>query len=121
MTPPFGRDGHLLFSLPGISDWTPIVDRFLNANRLVLRESPLPPPPLPALDPPANLSSSALKAFDSYRAAPPRKAFAVSPGGLYGWRSGRRTADDAKQRALDACREHARDCKIFAVDDASLR
>jgi len=121
MAPPFGRDGHMLFSLAGIPDWTPIVDRFLKANRLVLRESLLPPPPLPALDPPASLSPSGSKAFDSYRAAPPRKAFAVSPGGAYGWRSGRRTADDAKERALSACRERASDCRIFAVDDANLR
>jgi dienelactone hydrolase len=121
MAPPFGRDGHTLFSLAGIPDWTPIADRFLGANRLVFRESLLPPPPLPALDPPASLSPAGRKSFDSYRAAPPRKAFAVSPGGAYGWRSGRRTADDAKEGALGACREHGKDCRIFAVDDANLR
>jgi dienelactone hydrolase len=34
MAPPFGRDGHYLFSARGIPDWTPYVDAFLRAHGL---------------------------------------------------------------------------------------
>ena len=41
--PPFGRDGHSLFS-SGIRQWTPTVDKFLQERRLVLQDGLLPPP-----------------------------------------------------------------------------
>lgn len=45
-TPPFGDDGRQLSSPNGIPVWSPIVDRFLSSNNLVLRnrliDSPVP-------------------------------------------------------------------------------
>jgi dienelactone hydrolase len=43
----FGDDGHNLFSAKGTAIWAPIVDRFLKANNLVLREQLLDAPPRP--------------------------------------------------------------------------
>jgi dienelactone hydrolase len=37
-TAPFGDDGHMLFKAEGAPIWAPIVDRFLRANDLVLRD-----------------------------------------------------------------------------------
>ena len=116
--PAFGRDGHSLFA-SGIPEWTPAVDQFLKAQRLVMRDELLPLPPLPAIKPPANLSASGRAGFDRYRAAAPHKAFAVSSNGSWGWRSGRRTARDAQDAALKACADHAGDCRIVAIDDAT--
>jgi dienelactone hydrolase len=59
ITGPFGQEGHELFSLDGIPMWAPIVDAFLKSQNLVLRDTPLRVP-LPALDPPANLSGGGL-------------------------------------------------------------
>jgi dienelactone hydrolase len=114
--PPFGRDGHTLFA-SGIPQWTPTVDKFLQAQKLVLRGDLLPLPPLPAIEPPPNLSASGRTGFERYRAAPPHKAFAVSSKGAWAWRSGRRTVRDASEAALEACRERANDCRLVAVDD----
>ncbi|WP_052833245.1 CocE/NonD family hydrolase [Bradyrhizobium sp. LTSP885] len=47
-TPPFGSDGHMLFGADGVAIWAPIVDRFLKANNLVLRDKLLDVPAQPA-------------------------------------------------------------------------
>jgi dienelactone hydrolase len=120
LAPPFGRDGHTLFSPGGIPQWTPHVDKFLARQNLVLRREPLPPPAAPALTPPPQLSSGGREAFERYLAAAPHKAFAVSPRGAYGWRSSRRTIGDAKDGALDNCRKTSSDCRIVAVDDTQV-
>ncbi|WP_156180055.1 hypothetical protein [Bradyrhizobium sp. LTSPM299] len=43
-TPSFGSDGHMLFGADGTAIWAPIVDRFLKANDLVLRDKLLDVP-----------------------------------------------------------------------------
>ena len=121
LAPPFGRDGHSLFSPGGIPQWTPHVDKFLQGQNLVLRRELLPPPPAPAVTPPSELSTEGRRAFESYLAAAPHKAFAVSPRGSYGWRSGRRTVDEARHGALENCRKNSSDCRIVAVDDAAAK
>jgi len=47
-TPSFGSDGHTLFGADGTAIWAPIVDRFLKANSLVLRDKLLDAPERPA-------------------------------------------------------------------------
>lgn len=47
-TAAFGGDGHMLFSENGAAIWAPIVDRFLAANHLVLRDRLLDAPERPA-------------------------------------------------------------------------
>ena len=49
--------------------------------------------------------------------AAPHKAFAVSPKGAFGFRSGLR-ATEANAQALEGCSKHAQDCTIYAIDDA---
>ncbi len=118
--PPFGTDGHFLFSLSGIPQWTPMVDEFLKAQNLVVRASLLPPPPLPKIPVPPQLSANGRKAFEEFLAGAPHKAFAMSPNGGWGRRFGRRTVDAAKSGALANCPAPAGGCRVIVVDDAAV-
>lgn len=112
----FGEDGHSLFPR-GIAIWTPMVDEFLRMQNLGRRE-PLPPPAPAALPPPPHLGEKGRAGFAGYLSAGPHKAFAVSPTGAWSSRSGLRTADEAGEKVLEACRKYAPDCAIYAVDDS---
>jgi dienelactone hydrolase len=116
---PFGEDGHSLFSLRGIPIWTPLVDQFLKAQNLLLRETPLELT-APDVDPPTYLSIRGKDEFQTYLLSAPHKAFAASPATGFGWSSGRRTAEDAQKRALDTCKKSApkdSPCAIVMADD----
>jgi dienelactone hydrolase len=113
--PAFGRDGHALFSA-GIALWTPHVDAFLQHRQLALRETLLPVP-LPEIPAPVGLGENGRKAFADYLGGGPHKAFAMSPKGAYGWRSGRRTIEEARKSALDNCEKFGKDCRIVIVDE----
>ncbi len=118
--PPFGTEGHRLFSPAGIPAWSGDVDAFLQRQHLVLRTTLLPPLPRPALDPPAVLSANGRNAFDSYLVSPPHKAFAISRHGHFGWQSGVRTIEAAKAGALQYCRDGGNVCDVMFVDDAAV-
>ena len=113
---PFGREGHSLFSAAaGAPIWTPIVDEFLAAHGLRLRESLLPAPQIPDVPPPADLSRTRLDAFQAYLAALPEKAFAVSSDGHVGWSTAKREAQDAVSDALQNCTSPR--CRIVMRND----
>ena len=118
--PPFGTEGHKLFSPAGISAWSGDVDAFLQRQHLVLRTTLLPPLPRPALDPPAGLSVNGRTAFDAYLVSAPHKAFAISRHGHFGWQSGMRTIEAAKAGALQYCRDGGNVCDVMFVDDAAV-
>ncbi|TWB48292.1 alpha/beta hydrolase family protein [Bradyrhizobium sacchari] len=111
---PYGDDGHYLYSVAGRPQWTPYVDAFLR-ERGLNHDMLSPPDPLP---PPGQLNEAARAEFARYLASTmPHKAFAVSPNGGYGWRSGRATADDAQHDSLAACMKWSATCTLYAVDD----
>ena len=120
-TPPFGEDGHGLFSAKGIPVWTPIVDRFLAANGLAPRAAPIkvaardaPPPP--------SLDARGRESFANYRAGGANKAFAIGPGTRFGWATARRSVDLAKSAALTSCAGSANSkCTIVDVNDGPDR
>jgi pimeloyl-ACP methyl ester carboxylesterase len=118
MEPPFGADGHQLFSAAGIPRWTPLVDSFLKSQNLVFRPSPLPVAGV-ELKAPSQLNDSGRKAFADYLVSAPHKAFAVSPQGNFGWRTGRRTVEEARSGALENCKSTA--CRVVVVDDDPVR
>jgi len=123
--PAFGDDGHHLFSAAGIPQWTPYVDDFLKRRGLVPRgapaAAPVARPQTVVLTPPSVLGREGRKAFESYLAAPPHKAFAVSRDGYFGWRSGRRTVEEAREAAREYCEENTDTCSVVFVDDAPTR
>jgi dienelactone hydrolase len=115
--PPFGDDGHSLFSAAsGIPIWTPMVDRFLADNKLVWRDRPIEIA-TPDVAPPSSLGDNGRSAFKSYLESGPNKAFAVL-GAHYGWVSGRRSADEAVKDALGVCQKNAPGlCAVAYVND----
>ena len=117
MTPPFGRDGHSLFSPGGASIWLPMVDAFFREQDLGLR-TPLPPPSTDALPPPPQLVGTGREAFKQFVLAGDHKAFALSTGGRrFGWRAGMRSEREARIAAIEACERVGESCNIYAVDD----
>ncbi|MEY9740982.1 dienelactone hydrolase [Bradyrhizobium japonicum] len=112
--PPYGDDGHYLYSVVGRPQWTPYLDAFLRERGLGHDILSLPDP----LPPPGQLNEAARAEFSRYLASTMlHKAFAVSPNGGYGWRSGRTTADDARRDSLSACMKWSPTCTLYAVDD----
>ena len=114
--PAFGEDGHFLFSGAGIPRWTPMVDRFLADQGLSLRKTLIA---LPKAEPPPGLPERARAAFQDYLAAGQNKAFAVSGDGAYGWRTGRRTEEEARAAALETCAKFAKSpCRVVYLNEA---
>ncbi len=102
----YGDDGHGLFSVNSIDRWSPIVESYIKERQLT------PSDGLSALD------KDGTSAYEKYKKGNLHKAFAISPKGSFGWRTGRNTADEAKKDALEYCnREKLAGCKIYSVDD----
>ena len=117
-TPPFADDGHTLFNaVDGMPIWSPIVDRFLLANKLALRDG-LIDIPVPNVAAPSGLSSRGRDAFRTYLESGPNKAFAVSGDAHFGWAIGRRARDQARKDALGFCAASApSECRIVNVNN----
>jgi dienelactone hydrolase len=118
--PAFGSDGHQLFSPAGIAIWTKYVDAFLQKQNLMPRQTLLPLPPRPPLAAPQALSASGRGAFETYLMSAPHRAFAMSPDGYYGWRTGQRTAERASAGAMQLCGGSARHCRVVFVDETPV-
>jgi dienelactone hydrolase len=117
--PPFGSDGHSLFSPAGIPVWTPYVDAFLQQQNLTMRQTPLPLPQ-PSIAAPSVLGENGRKAFATFLIDAPHKAFALSADGSFGYQSGMRSAEAARAAALKACQQNAKSCTVQFVDDAAV-
>jgi dienelactone hydrolase len=106
-----GENGYFLFrDSPQL--WGPVVERYLAARGLP--SNPLCPDPAAATAKlPPGFSDSAQKAFADYQARGPFKAFAVGPGGSWGYSTGKRTAKLADEDALGLC---GPTCKIITRD-----
>jgi dienelactone hydrolase len=118
--PAFGSDGHQLFSRAGIPIWTPYVEAFLQKQNMMPRQTLLPPPPRPPFTAPKVLSADGRNAFETYLISAPHRAFAVSPDGYYGWRTGQRTAEAASAGAMQLCGGNARHCSVVFFDETSV-
>jgi dienelactone hydrolase len=102
-TPSFESDGHQLFSTAsGVPIWSPIVDRFLASNNLVQRDR-LIEISIPDVAAPTGLSARGRGAFKTYLESGPNKAFAIAGGQRFGWATGRRTIEEAREDALGFC------------------
>jgi len=120
-TAAFGDDGHQLFTtVSGIPIWSPIVDRFLAANNLALRDRLIDVTP-PNVAAPQGLSSSGRDTFKTYLESAPNKAFAAG-GSRFGWASGRRTTEEAQKAALDYCTSGtSAKCRIVNVKNQAIQ
>jgi dienelactone hydrolase len=119
--PPFGSEGHALFTPAGIPLWTRHVDIFLKEQGLVLRPKLLPLPLVPRVPAPKELSAAGRKVFQLYLAAPGEKAFAVAPDGYWGYDFGRRDLDDAEKTAVAFCSQHGVQCRTAVLNNVAIR
>jgi thiol-disulfide isomerase/thioredoxin len=70
---------------------------------------------------PPHLNPSGLTAYREYVEAPDHRAFAIAPGGAWGWVSGEPTAKAAEEKALAICRQQtAQTCVSYAVDQQTV-
>lgn len=66
---------------------------------------------------PPHLSDAGRADYAAYLAAPAHKAFALAPGGAWGWASGEDSQSAAQSAALDRCGEHTEQtCIPYALD-----
>jgi dienelactone hydrolase len=98
--PPFGNEGHSLFTMSGIPSWTRYVDDFLKTQGLILRARPLPILTAPNIRYPSGLSSSGWKGFRLYLMAPEEKAFAMGSEGRWGYEFGRQNLGRSENCSL---------------------
>ena len=120
LAPAIGSDGHSLYR--HVNAWSALVDDFLkkqNAEPLAELLPELKPPDVP---PPAGLSETGLQAFQSYLLLGPHRAFATSEH-FFGMAVAAITVDEARQKALDHCRQSGHDketCAVVYVDDTPV-
>jgi dienelactone hydrolase len=118
LAPAIGEDGHSLFR--HLDAWSDTVDAFLKAQNLTPVTELLPEVPVPNISPPAGLGENGQRAFHNYLILGPHKAFAVS-GQAFGYSAGQRTADLAREKAMDSCK-HAQQskepCRVVFLESA---
>lgn len=68
-------------------------------------------------NPLGQLGPEAAQAWEEYQTRPTERAFAVGASGSWGMAWGHETMNEARERALAHCREHAERCEILAEND----
>lgn len=64
-----------------------------------------------------HLDASGQAGYREFLAAEAHRAFAIAPGGSWGWSQGAANTDDALNQALEACQAHSRQrCVLYAQD-----
>lgn len=57
-------------------------------------------------------------AYREFHRAPTHRAFAIAPGGAWGWQSGADSSDQAEERSIEACQANTRQkCVLYASDE----
>lgn len=70
---------------------------------------------------PPHLNASGLAEYREYLEAPDHRAFAIAPGGAWGWASGEATARAAEENALAICRKQTSvRCVTHGVDGRTV-
>jgi dienelactone hydrolase len=114
--PAFGEDGHGLSARrSGVALWSGAAERFLADNHLPVKPG-AGRAVTAALDapPPVRLSEKGLEAWRKYLDAPRFAVFAASPDGRHwGYASGKKSQEDALNRALELCKGP---CRAVAVN-----
>lgn len=74
-------------------------------------------PPCLAESPPG-LPPAGIEAYQDYARAVQHKAFAIAPGGAWGWHAAADSPDIAEERAIEACRSGTRQkCVLYASNE----
>lgn len=71
--------------------------------------------------PPPHLNPSGQTEYADYLEAPDHRAFAIAPGGAWGWTMGEASAAAAETKALAICQgQTEQNCLTYAVDDKTV-
>jgi dienelactone hydrolase len=120
LAPPDGEDGHHLYAHP--TAWSATVERYLGEHELLPVNPPYPPPAVPNVEPPSELSERAREFFRTgYLTGGRYKAFATDGGGAYGSSTGQFSQQLADDHALSNCNQHhgnGRKCSIAYRGDS---
>lgn len=67
---------------------------------------------------PPGLTTAGLEAYRAYQNAPGQRAFAIAPGGAWGWQASADSPDLAEDQAISACRASTRQkCVLYARNE----
>lgn len=73
--------------------------------------------PAQASEPPG-LPTAGIAAYREYQDALRHRAFAIAPGGAWGWAAGEDSSDQAEDKAIEACRTSTpQKCTLYASDE----
>ena len=115
LQPPFGRDGHYIFSeVLGVRYWLPAVEQFLGKYNIPFERLDSAEPII-AVDRLPHVSSDACRnLYRVFLESPAPRAYAVSGDGRCGFAGG---LADAADVAVRECRTNAKEaCSLYAVD-----
>jgi dienelactone hydrolase len=121
LAPAIGTDGHSLYR--HVNAWSATVDGFLKQQNMEPLAEPLPEIKPPDVPPPPGLSETGLQAFQSYLLLGPHRALATSEH-FFGMSVANMTVDEARQKALERCRQSAKEkekCAVVYVDDTAVQ
>lgn len=64
------------------------------------------------------VKSAARDEYLSYRVSEPHRAFAIAPGGAWGWQANQGSEEEASVSAIASCEQHtAQRCTLYALND----
>jgi hypothetical protein len=115
LQPPFGRDGHYIFSeVLGVRYWLPAVEQFLARHGIPFERLDAAQP-IVAVDRVPHVRTDACRGlYRAFLEAPTPRAYAVSADGRCGFAGG---LHDAAAVAVRECRTKATEpCSLYAVD-----
>lgn len=70
---------------------------------------------------PPHLDAAGLAAYSDYGRAEDHRAFAIAPGGRWGWAGGALSPDQAREQALAYCQErNEQSCLVYAEDETTV-
>jgi dienelactone hydrolase len=120
LAPAIGTDGHSLYR--HVDAWSAMVDGFLKQQNMEPLAEPLPEIKPPNVPPPSGLSETGLQAFQGFLLLGPHRAFATSEH-FFGMSVANMTVDEARQKAVERCRQSAEGkekCAVVYVDDTAV-
>lgn len=108
--------GHSLFQRGSTALWRPAIDAFLTRIGMPTWATAPPLPDDLDLPPPPGLSADGKTAWRWFLGSEMHRAFATGPDSRYGWASGYASEAEARTRALAACNDQRKACRVVLTD-----
>lgn len=112
----YSGDGHRIAHLGGRELWRPRIDAFLDAIGAPNWEAAPGDGAVARLPPPSSLGERGRRHWRGYLAIADHKAFALGPGGRFGWAAPRDTVEEAVEDAMGYCQHQGDTCRVVSID-----